>query len=110
MRLEKYTLKLQEALQAALESARELNHQQVDIEHLLAALLKQEGGLTAELLSALGVNTASLAKQLRDDLNGRPKVYSSSNEAHLYSRLNNALQGAEKEAQQMGDEYVSWEH
>ncbi|MEK6567513.1 MAG: Clp protease N-terminal domain-containing protein, partial [Candidatus Omnitrophota bacterium] len=110
MRLEKYTLKLQEALQAALESARELNHQQVDTEHLLAALLKQEEGLTAELLSALGVNTASLAKQLRDDLSSRPKVYSSSNEAHLSSRLNNALQSAEKEAQQMGDEYVSWEH
>ena len=110
MRLEKYTLKLQEALQAALESARELNHQQVDVEHLLSALLKQEGGLTAELLSALGINTASLGKQLRDDLGGRPKVYSSSNEAHLSSRLNNALQSAEKEAQQMGDEYVSWEH
>ena len=110
MRLEKYTLKLQEALQTALESARELNHQQVDTEHLLAALLKQEEGLTAELLSALGVNTASLAKQLRDDLNARPKVYSSSNEAHLSSRLNNALQGAEREARQMGDEYVSWEH
>ena len=110
MRLEKYTLKLQEALQTALESARELNHQQVDTEHLLAVLLKQEEGLTAELLSALGVNTASLAKQLRDDLNARPKVYSSSNEAHLSSRLNNALQGAEREARQMGDEYVSWEH
>ena len=82
----------------------------MDIEHLLAALLKQEDGLTAELLSALGVNTAALGKQLQDDLSGRPKVYSSSGETHLSSRLNNALGNAEKEAQQMGDEYVSWEH
>ena len=82
----------------------------MDTEHLLLALLKQEEGLTAELLSALGVNTAALGKQLREDLSGRPKVYSSSGEAHLSSRLNNALGNAEKEARQMGDEYVSWEH
>ena len=59
MRLDKFTIKAQEAIQEAVSLAKGLNHQQADNEHLLLALLKQEESIIAELLAGLGLNTAA---------------------------------------------------
>jgi ATP-dependent Clp protease ATP-binding subunit ClpB len=110
MRLDKFTIKAQEAIQDALELARQLNHQQVDNEHLLFSLLKQEEGLVCEVLASIGVNTASLLRTIEEDLKQRSRVYAKTKEAYLSSRLSEVLEKAERETQGLGDEYVSVEH
>ena len=110
MRLDKFTIKAQEAIQEAVSLAKGLNHQQADNEHLLLALLKQEESIIAELLAGLGLNTAALTREIESDLKGRSKIYAKLQEVYFSTRMNNLLHNAEKEAGQLGDEYVSVEH
>jgi len=110
MRLDKFTIKSQEAIQAAMDLAQELNHQQVDNEHLLLSLLKQEESLALEILLALEVDTASLMRQLQEELENRAKVYGKSSGVHFSSRLNETFRSAEEQAKKLQDEYVSVEH
>jgi ATP-dependent Clp protease ATP-binding subunit ClpB len=108
MRLEKFTIKAQEALQAAQRRAESLDGAQLEPEHLFDALLIQEDGLVAPLLRKLGVSVESMRSELDAHLSGQPKVHGA--QLALSPRLDAVFRAAEKEADQFKDEYVSTEH
>ena len=112
MRMNKLTIKGQEALQQAQNIAERSQNVQIDIEHLLAALLAQADGLTAPILQKLGVNVGLLAQQVNAEIERFPKVQGASAEtASSYApRLRTALNVAFTEAERLKDEYISTEH
>ena len=114
--LNKYTDKAREAILAAQSLAQEANHNQVEPEHLLAALLSQADGVVPQVIAAVptsasaGVAPAQLAAEVQRRLSARPKVYGPSAQLGLSRALDRVLTQAEREASQMRDEYVSTEH
>src|SRR6059036_3354997 len=105
----KLTEKSQEALVAAQQRAREEGHAQIDVEHIAAALVDQPGGIVPSVLTALGVQPAQLSTALATELERQPKV-SGDVQIGASARLGRVLQSAQKEAEALGDEYVSTEH
>jgi len=105
----KLTEKSQEALVAAQQRARDEGHAQLDVEHLAAALVDQAGGIVPSVLTALGIQPAQLSTALATELQRQPKV-SGNVQLSASARLGRVLQQAQKEAQSLGDEYVSNEH
>jgi len=113
MDINKLTEKLQEALSAAQSKAVRYSHQQVDVEHLLLALLEQERGLATSILNKANVDVESLRNNIEQELNRVPKVTAPTGEpgqVYITSRLNRLLTQAEDESKKLGDEYVSVEH
>ena len=108
MNLQKFTQKSLEALQASRNIAEENQNQQIECEHLLAALLGQNGGLAAEILSSLGASVSLVLQELNTHISRFPKV--SGGDMYLSSALNAVLSLAEKTAEGMKDEFVSVEH
>jgi ATP-dependent Clp protease ATP-binding subunit ClpB len=109
----RFTDKLREAVQAAQSKAIRLGHQQVDVEHLLAALLEQENGLAPAILPKAGVAPELVSKRLEQQLDRLPKVSSSTGAAdqiYVSGRVQKLLSRAEDEAKRLKDEYVSVEH
>ena len=109
----KMTQKAQEALQAAHVYAVRRGHQQIDGEHLLLALVVQEGGLVPRLLERLDVAVPTLTARLEQDLDGRVRVEGGSTESgkvYVTQRLNELLVKAGDEAGKLKDEYLSVEH
>ena len=108
---EKLTLKAQEALQEAKAVAERKHHQQIDVEHLLVALLGQKEGVVIPILQKLGVNPDRVSSQLEDELNRIPQVTGAgAGQVYISSRLNELLDAAWKEAERLTDEYLSTEH
>jgi ATP-dependent Clp protease ATP-binding subunit ClpB len=105
----KLTEKSQEALVAAQQRARDNGHSQIDVEHLAAALIEQQGGVVPSVLTALNVQPAQLSGALTTELERQPKV-SGNVQIGASARLGRVLQSAQKEAEALGDEYVSTEH
>jgi ATP-dependent Clp protease ATP-binding subunit ClpB len=111
MQIEKFTLKAQEALQEAKAMAEQRNHQQIDVEHLLLALLQQKEGVVTPILQKLGANIDLITSQLEGELNRIPKVTGGgAGQVYLSSRLNEIFNAAWKEAERLMDEYLSTEH
>src|SRR3972149_4172712 len=112
MRFDRLTEKAQEALLAAQELARERGHQQVDVEHVLLALLDQTDGVVPRLVTQLGTDPRVFRTRLNADLERRPRVSGAvAGEGFFMTpRLQRVLQGAQEEAQRLTDEYVSTEH
>jgi ATP-dependent Clp protease ATP-binding subunit ClpB len=110
MRLEKLTTKSQEALQQAQSLAEKRNHQAIDVEHLLFALLGQKEGVVLSLLQKLGVAVPSLAESLQKSLDRLPQVTGSAGQTFITPRLKKVIESAENEAQALKDEYTSTEH
>ena len=112
MRLDKLTLKAQEALQEAKNIADKYNHQQIDVEHLLLALVEQSEGIVVPILQKIGVDIDQLKLRLAAHLNSLPQVYGGGGIEQIYltPRLNKTLENAWQEAQAMKDEYMSTEH
>lgn len=111
MNIDKLTLKAQEALQAAKGVAEQRSHQQIDVEHLLYALLMQKEGIVIPIIQKLGANPNLIASQLEVELNRFPKVTGAgAGQVYLSSRLNEILNAAWKEAERLTDEYLSTEH
>ena len=111
MNVDKFTLKTQEALQAAKGVAEQRNHQQIDVEHLLVALLMQKEGIVIPIIQKLGANPNLISSQLEAELNRIPKVTGGGvGQVYLSSRLNEILNAAWKEAERLTDEYLSTEH
>jgi len=111
MQIDKFTLKAQEALQAAKGVAEQRSHQQIDVEHLLSALLMQKEGVVIPIIQKLGANPNLIGSQLEGELNRIPKVTGAGiGQAYLSSRLNEILNTAWKEAERLTDEYLSTEH
>ena len=109
MDLNKLTLKSQEALAAAQRLAGELNHQQVDNAHLLAALLGEPEGVVYPLLQKLDASPRAVRTSLDAILDRLPKVYGGV-EVYLSPGFRSVLEAAFKEAEGLGDAYVSTEH
>mgnify|MGYP005835061347 CR=1 FL=1 len=111
MRLDKFTLKAQEALEEARSLAGKKHHQQLDVEHLLWALLSQKDGVVVPIVQKLGVSPERILAQVDYELNRLPQVTGSgANQVYLSSRLNEILNTAWKEAERLTDEYLSTEH
>jgi ATP-dependent Clp protease ATP-binding subunit ClpB len=110
VRFDKYTIKAQEAVQAAESLAHRSSHASLEPEHLLAALLEQRDGVIPPLLAALGTQAGALKGELERALAGKPKAYGESSQITLSPQLNKALHDAEAEADQLKDDYVSTEH
>ena len=109
MQLEKFTIKAQEALGRAQQLAQSAANPQIETEHLLAALLDQEGGLTVPILERIGVNHPGLRAQAAQQLERLSHV-SGGAQPSFSPRLRQALDRAQTDAQGMGDAYVSSEH
>src|SRR4051812_39403801 len=113
MDINRFTEKLQEAIRSAQTLAVRYNHQQIDVEHLLTALLQQQGGLASSLLTKAGVRTDVLAQRLEGELDRMPKVAGPSgapDQVYVTARLNRLLAKAEDESRSLKDEYISVEH
>lgn len=111
MDINRLTEKAQEALRAAQGEAIRLGHQQVDVEHLLLALLDQEGGLATSILDKAGVDAKIVREHVEAELARLPKVSGASGgDVYITGRLNRLLVKAEDEAKTLKDEYISVEH
>jgi ATP-dependent Clp protease ATP-binding subunit ClpB len=110
MRLEKLTTRSQEALQQAQSLADKRNHQAVDVEHLLFALLGQKEGVVLALLQKLGVPPSTAAERLQKALDRLPQVTGATGQTYITPRLKKVIESAEEEAEALKDEYVSTEH
>ena len=109
MRLDRFTEKAQEALQAAVELTRENGQQAVEPEHLLLALVDQEEGVGRTLLERAGVSIQALRPTLDSAIARFPRV-SGGGQPYVSQALNHVLEQAEKEAGKLKDEYTSTEH
>jgi ATP-dependent Clp protease ATP-binding subunit ClpB len=110
MNIDTYTQKSQEALLAAQQLAKELNHQVIEPAHLLLALLQQEDGVVPALVTRIAGSVAGLRDEIRTELENRPRVYGASGEVGLARPTADTLQAAERFAKGMQDEYISTEH
>ena len=105
----KMTEKTQEGLIAAQQAAQENGRSQLDVEDLLAALLAQQGGIVPSVIEALGASPPQLLAAIQQELTRQPKVQGNV-QLSATPRLGRVLQQAQKEADGLGDEYVSTEH
>src|SRR5712691_3760978 len=110
MRIDKFTQKMQEALQAAQDVASQFNHQEIANEHFLSALLDQSDGIARPLLEKIGVPMDGLRQRLASELERRPKVHGGAVDLRLANELRSMLDGAEKEMSILKDEFTSAEH
>ncbi|MDZ4815360.1 MAG: ATP-dependent chaperone ClpB [Verrucomicrobiota bacterium] len=113
MDMAKFTEKAQAALMDAQSLGLRLNHQSMDVEHLLLSLLKQEEGLIPRFIEKLGVSQMLIQTKLEAELNRLPQVtgsHGSSAGVAMANRLNLLLIKAQDEAKQLRDEYTSVEH
>ena len=109
IRYDKLTIKAQEALQAAQTLVQKLNQQEVDCEHLLAALIQQPDGLVRPLLEKLGLQPDGLLRKLDEDLKRRPQVHGAA-ETFLSKSLKQTLDSAQTHADKLKDQFLSTEH
>ncbi|HLG43713.1 MAG TPA: Clp protease N-terminal domain-containing protein, partial [Nitrospirales bacterium] len=112
IRFDRLTIKAQEALIEAQKLAERDGHQQLDVEHLALALVRQQDGLTPRLLHKLGADPAALGRDLEQELRKIPKVSGSGMTGQLTAtpRLQAVFSAAEQEAERFKDEYLSTEH
>ena len=108
MNVNKLTKKAQEAVVTAQSLASELTHAEVTPEHLLIALVEQQGGIVPSVLRGLNHDPARAAADARRLLDGLPKAYGA--DLHLSARMKLVFDAAQAEAQRLQDEYVSTEH
>src|SRR5882724_6224425 len=97
MRIDKYTQKMQEALQAAEALVARSSDSEITNEHFLSALLDQGEGITRPLLEKIGANVDQLRERLRSELERRPKIHGSATDLRLSNELRSVLDDAEKE-------------
>ncbi|MBI3398128.1 MAG: AAA family ATPase [Deltaproteobacteria bacterium] len=110
MRLDRFTIKSQEALNEAQSIAEKYQHQQIDADHMLLALIAQEGGIVTPMLQRVGANVSLINGQLEEGLKKIPKVYGAGEAVYLSPRLKKILDKAFEEAQRLKDDFVSTEH
>lgn len=111
MNIEKWTAKMQEAIQKAITMASEMGHQVVDVEHFLLALLEDNAGILYRVLSKANVNIADLQNKLNVRLQGKPIVSNVDiNSIRISYDLNQLLSLADKQMHNFKDEYLSVEH
>ncbi|HZK19909.1 MAG TPA: ATP-dependent chaperone ClpB [Treponemataceae bacterium] len=109
MNYEKMTLKVQEALQEASSIAQQNDHSEIGNEHLLMALIRQEGGVVSPLVERIGVQKTTLIDQTQSLLNAYP-VIQGNTQLSFSHEAQKVLAKAEKEMRALKDEYLSAEH
>jgi ATP-dependent Clp protease ATP-binding subunit ClpB len=109
MRLDKLTVKAQEAVQAAQSLADQHGHQAVEPEHVLVALLQQREGVVGPVLAKLGARPEAIQSALEAELTKLPSVRGGSGQ-YVSERTRLTLERAQQEAERLKDEYVSTEH
>ncbi len=113
MDFNRFTEKLQEAFRAAQSLAAGHGNQQIDVEHLLVALLEQEGGLAQSILAKADVPLEGVHRRLIQELDKLPKVSGSGagmDQIYVTARLQKLMTAAESEAKRLKDDYISVEH
>lgn len=112
MRLDKLTVKSQEALQEAQALSQRKGNQELNIEHLLIALIQDDEGVPHQILKRLGVDIQVLVRDLEKEIDRFPKIAGAQPMGQLYmsARLRDLLEKAYQEATHLGDEYISTEH
>src|SRR5438094_7903421 len=108
-RFEKFTVKAREAVQAAQSLADQREHQAIEPEHLLLALLEQQEGIVGPLLAKLGGQVDGSRRDLDAQLGTLPKVRGASG-SYMSQALGAVFERAQAEADRFKDEYVSTEH
>jgi ATP-dependent Clp protease ATP-binding subunit ClpB len=109
MKIERFTDKAREAISEAAEIAKQYNNSQIEVEHLLDALLKQEGGVVQQVIQKAGGDVAAAQRIVTDALERMPRVYGGS-EPGISPRLRKVLEDAWREMSNFKDEYLSVEH
>jgi len=110
MKLDRFTIKAQEALQNAQTIAENLNHQQLEPSHVFLSLLQQQDGIVVPVLQKLGTKIDLLTDKARDLVNALPKVSSLEAGVYISPLLKKVLEQSFKEAEFLKDEFVSTEH
>jgi ATP-dependent Clp protease ATP-binding subunit ClpB len=110
MNYDKMTIRAQEAVQEATSIANRHDHQLLEPEHLLLAMIEQQDGVIPPLLSRIGVSVPELVRNLETVLNAKPKVYGETAQLQLGPQTGRIISKAEKESVELKDEYVSTEH
>jgi ATP-dependent Clp protease ATP-binding subunit ClpB len=110
MRIDRFTQRMQEALQSAQDIAARTQSPEIGNEHFLLALLDQGEGVTRPLLEKIGVSPDSLRSRLETELARRPKVSGAVSDLRISNDLRRTLDSAESEMSKLKDEYVSAEH
>src|SRR2546429_600960 len=109
MKIERFTDKAREAISEAAEIAKQHSNGQIEVEHLLDALLSQAGGVVQQIIQKVGGNLAEAKRMAANDIERMPRVYGGS-EPGLSSRLRKVLEDAWHEMSNFKDEYLSVEH
>jgi len=110
MNYDKFTIKAQEAISEATAIAQKNDHSQIESEHLLLALLRQENGIVLPIIERIGGDAASLSSSVEKLVKETPKIYGEAAQVFFSSALTKVLAKAEVEASALKDEYVSTEH
>jgi ATP-dependent Clp protease ATP-binding subunit ClpB len=110
MRLDRFTLKAQEAIEAARNLAMTRDHQEMTTEHLLYTLLDQREGIVIPVLQRLGADISGIRGRVEKELNRLPQVRGGGVDTYPAATFKSVLGTAWNEAQQLKDEYVSTEH
>ncbi len=110
MNAEKYTQKALDAVKTAQNMAQENGNQYVTSEHLLYALLDQDGGLIGSLFGKMGVDCDGLLSELDTLIRNLPRISGGSGEVYASPEVGKILNLAEKTAEKLHDEYLSVEH
>ncbi len=109
MKPEEFTQKALEAIGEANEQAKQRNHSQIEVEHVLDALLSQEGGIVQQVFAKSGANSAAARRMVQGDLDRLSRVYGGSKPG-FSPKLDKLLDEARREMRGFGDEFVSAEH
>ena len=113
MNAEKMTIKVQESLNEAYNTAVRYNHQQVDVIHLFSALINQEDGLIPNIIEKMGINIGIIKNDVHIELDKMPKILgeaAKSSGVVASRRINEVLIKAEELSKEFGDSYISVEH
>ncbi|MDY6822718.1 MAG: ATP-dependent chaperone ClpB [Thermodesulfobacteriota bacterium] len=110
MRLDKFTIKSQEMLQAAQSLAGEYGHQQIEPEHLLHVMLDDNEGMINAMIGKLGASVDTIRKDVAAALEAVPKVSGAAADQYISNRTKNVLDAAFSQSANMKDQYVSVDH
>ncbi|MDR0411217.1 MAG: ATP-dependent chaperone ClpB [Treponema sp.] len=110
MNMEKFTIKAQDALNEASGIAQKGDHSQIEIAHILLALLRQEDGIVRPVIEKIGVSPEKIIADVSTMVEKTPKMFGEAVQLYLSSGADRILAKAEAEAQAIKDEYVSTEH
>src|SRR5688500_18626659 len=110
MQADRFTIKSQEALAAAQRLTEARHNPEATPQHLLVALLEQDGGIVVPVLRRAGADPERVRRLVNEALDGLPTVTGEASTSALGQDLIRLLQSAEEEARGLGDEFVSTEH